>query len=80
MMGSPTYARHSMPEVFINGSTWTDGHQQRFGQLQLEDRSPKRQKLVGPMIFQEGANDRNATGEHVCDQCGKAKKRECDLR
>ena len=77
IMHSPMEARHSVPDLHVNGNVWSESQQQRLDQLQLGDRSPKRAKLTSSM---DVLNSGNTSIDHTCSACGKIKKRECDLR
>ena len=79
MMRSPTGTRHSRPDGLVTGYNY-GYQQQQFGQMQVDDRSPKRQRLSGPFQNQESFVAHVPEGDHTCIECGKAKRRECDLR
>jgi hypothetical protein len=44
------------------------------------DPSPKRRRLAGPYENHQNTQLAQSSGIHKCKDCGKIKKRECDLR
>ena len=80
MLHSPMGTRHSMPEIHVTGYDSYGYQQQRVNPMPQEDRSSKRQKVSGSTDSQQGPMAGNPDGEHICKECNKTKKRECDLR
>lgn len=77
---SPTYTRHSMPDICVNGRPLPES-----GDMNVEDRSPKRLRTgdTSPATSQTSQTTtscQSKEGKHECPECGKIKNRECDLR
>jgi hypothetical protein len=56
----------------IDGRLWHSGNGY--------DSSPKRRRMAGPHDNYQNSQMAQSNGTHKCKECGKIKKRECDLR
>ena len=73
-----THLRLPAPDVYVNDQPYTGNDE-----ADMDSRSAKRTKMVAtsPSVSQETVSSANAEGDqHRCMECGKVKRRECDLR
>ena len=72
-------SRRPPPDVLGSHGNY-NGQAFTFGQTQIYGSPIKRQKTGGNTNTQVDIKSGNADGTHICKECGKRKKRECDLR
>lgn len=78
-IASPSVPRHFGSNMLV-GRCELDAAYPAWDQKQLHVPPAKRQRTDGNIDTGPYANARSSDGGHVCDECGKVKPRECDLR